>query len=99
MIRKFLEAGMMRQGVCVRRYEGTPQGGPLSPLMSNILLDELDKELEKRGHKFCRDANDCNVYYKERVTKLRETAVYGEYVRLFGRSELLTSNSSYSILY
>jgi len=62
MIRKFLEAGMMRQGVCVRRYEGTPQGGPLSPLMSNILLDELDKELEERGHKFCRYADDCNVY-------------------------------------
>jgi len=64
IIRRFLEAGIMRQGVCVRRYEGTPQGGPLSPLMSNILLDELDKELEKRKHKFCRYADDCNIYVK-----------------------------------
>jgi RNA-directed DNA polymerase len=64
IIRCFLEAGIMEGGVCIERHEGTPQGGPLSPLLSNILLDELDKELEKRGHKFCRYADDCNVYVK-----------------------------------
>ena len=64
IIRRFLEAGMMKQGVCIERVEGMPQGGPLSPLMSNLLLDELDKELEKRGHKSCRYADDCNVYVK-----------------------------------
>jgi RNA-directed DNA polymerase len=64
IIRAFLNAGIMRQGVCVERVEGAPQGGPLSPLLSNIMLDEMDKELERRGHKFCRYADDCNVYVK-----------------------------------
>jgi RNA-directed DNA polymerase len=59
LIGRFLRAGMMQNGVCVRREEGTPQGGPLSPLLANILLDDLDKELEKRGHRFCRYADDC----------------------------------------
>jgi RNA-directed DNA polymerase len=54
LIGRFLRAGMMQNGVCVRREEGTPQGGPLSPLLANILLDDLDQELEKRGHRFCR---------------------------------------------
>jgi RNA-directed DNA polymerase len=58
-IRRYLQAGMMTGGVVSPRTEGTPQGGPLSPLMSNVLLDELDKELERRGHKFCRYADDC----------------------------------------
>lgn len=56
LIRKYLESGIMLNGVRVRSEYGTPQGGPLSPLLSNIMLDELDKELEKRGHKFCRYA-------------------------------------------
>jgi group II intron reverse transcriptase/maturase len=64
LIRLYLQAGVMLNGVVVERYEGTPQGGPLSPLLSNILLDELDKELESRGHKFCRYADDCNIYVK-----------------------------------
>ncbi len=64
IIRAFLNAGIMRQGICIERVEGTPQGGPLSPLLSNIMLDELDRELEKRGHKFCRYADDCNIYVK-----------------------------------
>lgn len=64
IIRAFLNAGIMRQGVCIERAEGTPQGGPLSPLLSNIMLDELDKELEKRGHTFSRYADDCNIYVK-----------------------------------
>jgi len=59
IIRRFLNAGMMQNGVCIDRREGTPQGGPLSPLLANLLLDDLDKELEKRGHRFCRYADDC----------------------------------------
>jgi RNA-directed DNA polymerase len=62
LIRRFLEAGLMREGVCVARDEGTPQGGPLSPLLANLLLDDLDQELDRRGHKFCRYADDCNIY-------------------------------------
>lgn len=62
LIRRFLQAGMMLNGVVIDRESGTPQGGPLSPLLSNIMLDELDKELEKRGHRFCRYADDCNIY-------------------------------------
>src|SRR6266705_1016937 len=66
LIRKYLQAGMMTGGVTSPRAEGTPQGGPLSTLLSNILLDELDKELERRGHKFCRYADDCNIYVQSR---------------------------------
>ena len=62
IIGRFLRAGMMSDGVCVSREEGTPQGGPLSPLLANLLLDDLDKELERRGHCFCRYADDCNIY-------------------------------------
>jgi RNA-directed DNA polymerase len=62
IIRRFLEAGIMQDGVCIQREEGTPQGGPLSPFLANLLLDDLDKELEKRGHCFCRYADDCNIY-------------------------------------
>lgn len=70
LLRLYLQAGVMVHGVVVDRHEGTPQGGPLSPLLSNILLDELDKELEERGHKFSRYADDCNIYVKsERAGK------------------------------
>lgn len=62
IVRGFLNAGLMQNGVVMRRTEGTPQGGPLSPLLSNLLLDDLDKELERRGHRFCRYADDCNIY-------------------------------------
>ena len=64
LIRRYLEAGMMWGGVVSTREEGTPQGGPLSPLLSNILLTDLDRELERRGHRFCRYADDCNIYVK-----------------------------------
>ena len=64
LIRRYLEAGMMAEGIVSPRTEGTPQGGPLSPLLSNILLTELDRELERRGHAFCRYADDCNIYVK-----------------------------------
>lgn len=66
LIRRYLEAGMMANGIVMERREGTPQGGPLSPLMANVLLDEVDKELEKRGHAFARYADDCNVYVRSR---------------------------------
>ena len=66
LIRRYLQAGVMEEGLIKASKEGTPQGGPLSPLLSNILLDELDKELEKRGHRFCRYADDCNIYVGSR---------------------------------
>lgn len=66
IIRRFLEAGMLQNGVKVRRVEGTPQGGPLSPLLANLLLDDLDRELERRGHRFCRYADDCNIYVRSK---------------------------------
>lgn len=66
LIRRYLEAGVMVHGVVMERHEGTPQGGPLSPLLANLLLDEVDKELERRGHAFVRYADDCNVYVRSR---------------------------------
>jgi group II intron reverse transcriptase/maturase len=66
LIRRYLEAGVMVNGVVMERQEGTPQGGPLSPLLANVLLDEVDKELEKRGHAFVRYADDCNVYVRSK---------------------------------
>lgn len=66
LIRRYLEAGVMVNGVVVERYEGTPQGGPLSPLLANVLLDEVDKQLEKRGLCFVRYADDCNVYVRSK---------------------------------
>jgi len=67
LIRSFLEAGIMFEGVVQAHEAGTPQGGPLSPLLSNILLDDLDKELERRGHRLCRYADDCNIYVKSKA--------------------------------
>jgi RNA-directed DNA polymerase len=66
LIRRYLEAGIMANGVVMERYEGTPQGGPLSPLLGNVLLDEVDKELEKRGLSFVRYADDLNVYVRSK---------------------------------
>jgi RNA-directed DNA polymerase len=64
VVRAFLNAGVMENGVVSVSEEGVPQGGPLSPLVSNIVLDELDKEMEARGHKFVRYADDCNIYVR-----------------------------------
>jgi RNA-directed DNA polymerase len=74
IVRRFLEAGMMQEGVCIARQVGTPQGGPLSPLLANLLLDDFDKELEKRGHRFCRYADDCNIYVRSQAAGERVTA-------------------------
>jgi RNA-directed DNA polymerase len=86
LIRKYLKSGIMVEGICVVSEEGVPQGSPLSPLLANIMLDDLDKELEKRGHKFVRYADDCNVYVKtqkagERVM-ISVTAYLKEALRL-----------------
>lgn len=74
LLRRYLQAGIMIDGMETTRDEGTPQGSPLSPLLSNIMLDVMDKELERRGHQFARYADDCNIYVKseragERVMK------------------------------
>ena len=80
LIRRYLQAGLMTGGVASARTQGTPQGGPLSPLLSNILLDELDKELERRGHRFCRYADDCNVYVQSKRAGERVLASLTRYL-------------------
>lgn len=83
LIRRYLEAGMMANGVVQERHEGTPQGGPLSPLLANVLLDEVDKELERRGHRFARYADDCNVYVRSKRSGERVMqALLGLYAKL-----------------
>lgn len=83
LIRRYLNAGMMANGVALERQEGTPQGGPLSPLLANVLLDEVDKELEKRGHAFVRYADDCNVYVRsQRAGERVMTTLRRLYARL-----------------
>lgn len=74
IVRRFLQAGMMQNGVCVEREEGTPQGGPLSPLLANLLLDDLDQELQRRAHCFCRYADDCNIYVRSQAAGERVMA-------------------------
>jgi RNA-directed DNA polymerase len=71
LVRSYLGAGLMQGGLEIQRISGTPQGGPLSPILSNIVLDELDKELEKRGHKFCRYADDSNIYVRSEAAGKR----------------------------
>jgi group II intron reverse transcriptase/maturase len=84
-IRRYLEAGIMANGVVVERYEGTPQGGPLSPLLANVLLDEVDQMLEQSGHRFVRYADDCNVYVRSKRAGER---VMGRLVRLYAKLKL-----------
>lgn len=74
LIRNYLQAGIMVDGLETVRTEGTPQGSPLSPLLSNIILDDLDKELERRGHAFCRYADDCNIYVQSKLAGERVMA-------------------------
>lgn len=83
LIRRYLQAGIMVHGVVQERYEGTPQGGPLSPLLANVLLDEVDRELERRGHRFVRYADDCNVYVRsQRAGERVMAALRKQYARL-----------------
>jgi group II intron reverse transcriptase/maturase len=94
LIRRYLEAGVMAQGVVMERGEGTPQGGPLSPLLANVLLDEVDKELEKRGHAFVRYADDCNVYVRSRRAGQRAMQLLR---RLYGRLRLRVNDSKSAV--
>lgn len=80
LIRAYLQSGVMINGVVVETEEGCPQGGPLSPLLGNIMLDELDKELERRGHKFCRYADDSNIYVRSRRAGERVMQSITEYL-------------------
>ena len=85
LIRRYLEAGMMADGVAIERHEGTPQGGPLSPLLANVLLDEVDRELERTGHAFVRYADDCNVYVRSQRAGER---VMARLARLYAKLRL-----------
>ena len=80
LIRRYLQSGILTGGLLSQRTEGTPQGSPLSPLLSNIVLDELDKELEKRGHQFCRYADDCNIYVRTRKSGERVMESIGKFI-------------------
>ena len=94
LIRRYLSSGVMASGVFVQRHEGTPQGGPLSPLLANVLLDEVDKELEKRGHAFVRYADDCNVYVRSRRAGQR---VLGVLRKLYARLRLRVNESKSAV--
>ncbi len=80
LVRTYLESGICEGGLVTTRKTGTPQGGPLSPLLSNILLTDLDRELERRGHKFCRYADDCNIYVKSETAGKRVLASLTKYL-------------------
>lgn len=94
LIRRYLEAGVMLHGVVVERHEGTPQGGPLSPLLANVLLDEVDKELEKRKHSFVRYADDCNVYVASKRAGMRVMALLR---KLYGDLKLKVNESKSAV--
>lgn len=80
LVNDYLKAGVMVNGVVMETEEGTPQGGPLSPLLSNIVLDELDRELEERGHRFVRYADDCNIYVQSQRAAERVKASVTRYI-------------------
>lgn len=94
LIRAYLNSGIMDGGVAIERHEGTPQGGPLSPLLANVLLDEVDKELERRGHGFVRYADDCNVYVRSRRAGER---VMGLLRRLYAKLRLKVNEAKSAV--
>jgi RNA-directed DNA polymerase len=94
LIRAYLNAGIMHGGVVADRAEGTPQGGPLSPLLANVLLDEADRELEGRGHRFVRYADDCNVYVRSAKAGERVMALLK---RLYGKLHLKINESKSAV--
>jgi group II intron reverse transcriptase/maturase len=94
LVRRYLEAGLMDGGVETQRYEGTPQGGPLSPLLANVLLDEVDRELERRGHRFVRYADDCNVYVRSQRAGER---VLAGLCRLYDRLHLKVNTAKTAV--
>ena len=89
LIRKYLQSGVMTDGVISQRTEGTPQGSPLSPLLSNIVLDELDTELERRGHKFVRYADDCNIFVRSQEAGERVMQSISNYIE--GKLKLIVN--------
>ncbi len=94
LVRCYLGAGIMDGGVAMERHEGTPQGGPLSPLLANVLLDEVDRELERRGHRFVRYADDCNVYVRSQRAGER---VLAGLRRLYGRLRLKVNEAKTAV--
>ena len=94
LCRRYLEAGVLADGVALERHEGTPQGGPLSPLLANVLLDEVDKELEQRGHAFVRYADDLRVFMGSKKAGQR---VMSSLVRLFGKLRLRVNESKSAV--
>ena len=94
LIRAYLDAGIMSDGVVLERYQGTPQGGPLSPLLANVLLDEVDRELERRGHCFARYADDCNVYVRSLKAGERVMALLR---RLYARLRLTVNETKSAV--
>jgi group II intron reverse transcriptase/maturase len=94
LIRRYLGAGILGNGVVMERHEGTPQGGPLSPLLANVLLDEVDRELERRGHRFVRYADDCNVYVRSQRAGER---VLAGLRRLYGRLHLKVNEAKTAV--
>ena len=94
LIRAYLNSGIMSDGVVQQRYQGTPQGGPLSPLLANVLLDEVDKELERRGHCFVRYADDANVYVRSRRAGERVMALLR---RLYGKLKLTVNEAKSAV--
>lgn len=94
LVRAYLDAGIMDGGVVIERHEGTPQGGPLSPLLANVMLDEVDRELERRGHCFVRYADDCNVYVRSRRAGERVMALLQ---RLYGRLKLRINDAKSAV--
>ena len=94
LIRAYLNSGIMSDGVVQQRYQGTPQGGPLSPLLANVLLDEVDKELERRGHCFARYADDCNVYVGSRKAGERVMALLR---RMYAKLQLTVNEAKSAV--
>ena len=94
LIRAYLNSGIMSDGVMQQRYQGTPQGGPLSPLLANVILDEVDRELERRGHHFVRYADDANVYVRSRRAGERGMALLR---RLYGKLHLTVNETKSAV--
>lgn len=97
IVRAFLNAGLMQNGVCLARHEGAPQGGPLSPLLANLLLDDLDRELERRGHRFCRYADDGNIYVQSQTAGERVLASVTRFLE--GKLKLRVNREKSAVAY
>jgi RNA-directed DNA polymerase len=94
LVRSYLTAGVLADGLFEASQEGTPQGGPLSPLLSNLVLDELDRELERRGHRFVRYADDCNVYVRSEQAGLRVMASLTRFIERRLKLQVNTQKSA-----